>query len=121
VNRVLLVEDEPLVRELAFEDLTDAGWQVTAARDGDEALCFLKAGQGFDLLFTDIRMPGATDGWELARRAKEMIAGLKVIYASGLDGGGRKLEAEERHLDKPYSAGDLNRVLADLGFAAAGA
>ena len=84
MSTVLLVEDELLVRELASEDLGDAGFEVTAASDGDEALGYLREGRRFDLLFTDIRMPGATDGWQLAREARQLLPDIRVIYATGL-------------------------------------
>ena len=61
--KVLLVEDEMLVRELAYEDLSDAGHEVIAAGTGDEALALLRDGRPFDVLCTEIRMPGAIDGW----------------------------------------------------------
>jgi CheY-like chemotaxis protein len=100
--RILLVEDEMLVRELAYEDLTDAGHEVTAAGTGDEALSLLREGRSFDVLFTDIRMPGAIDGWELAAEAKQISPGIKVVYATGLnDDTDRKYEGE-RMLTKPY-------------------
>ena len=71
--KALLVEDELLVREVAAEDLGDAGFDVVAASDGDEALGILREKTDFDLLFTDIRMPGNIDGWDRAREAKQMI------------------------------------------------
>ena len=115
---VLLVEDELLVRELASEDLSDAGFEVTQASDGDEALTHLRGGRQFDLLFTDIRMPGETDGWELAREARRLIPGLRVIYATGLGEAGDELASEERYVRKPYSLSDLRKVLGELGFEA---
>jgi CheY-like chemotaxis protein len=115
---VLLVEDELLVRELASEDLSDAGFEVTQASDGDEALTHLRDGRQFDLLFTDIRMPGETDGWELAREARRLIPGLRVIYATGLGEAGDELASEERYVRKPYSLSDLRKVLGELGFEA---
>jgi len=118
MNTVLLVEDELLVRELAFEDLAEAGFEVTAASDGDEALAYLEGGRRFDLLFTDIRMPGSVDGWELAERAKAMMPGIKVVYATGLGEAADQLSPEERYVRKPYSIHDLHKVLGDLGFAA---
>ena len=83
--KILLVEDEMLVRELAFEDLVDAGHDVTVAGSGDEALGILRRDQGFEVLFTDIRMPGELDGWQLAERARDLIPGLKIIFATGLN------------------------------------
>jgi CheY-like chemotaxis protein len=117
-DTVLLVEDELLVRELASEDLADAGFEVTQASDGDEALGHLREGRQFDLLFTDIRMPGETDGWELAREARRLIPGLRVIYATGLGEASDGLAAEERYVRKPYSLNDLRKVLGELGFGA---
>ena len=105
--RILLVEDEMLLRELALEDLTDAGHDVIGAGTGDEALAILRKDPGFDVLFTDIRLPGAIDGWELAAEGKQLIPGLKVIYASGLNDDTGRLGAGERLLSKPYRRDDL--------------
>jgi CheY-like chemotaxis protein len=115
VSKVLLVEDELLVRELAYEDMTEAGFDVTAASDGDEALALLREGRWFDLLFTDIRMPGATDGWALAREAKQLLPDLRVVYATGLGDAGDHLGEGERYVRKPYSLRELLKVLSELG------
>jgi len=117
MSAVLLVEDELLVRELASEDLGDAGFEVTTANDGDEALGYLREGRRFDLLFTDIRMPGSTDGWGLAREAKQLIPGLRVIYATGLGDAGEGLGEGECYVRKPYNLKDLRQALETLGFA----
>jgi CheY-like chemotaxis protein len=117
MSSVLLVEDELLVRELASEDLGDAGFQVTAATDGDEALGYLREGRQFDLLFTDIRMPGTTDGWQLAEAAKELLPDIRVIYATGLGDAANGLADGERYVRKPYSLNDLRSALTQLGFA----
>jgi CheY-like chemotaxis protein len=116
MGRVLLVEDELLVREVAAEDLAEAGFEVTAASDGDEALAILREGTGFDLLFTDIRMPGSTDGWELAREARKVMPGLRVIYATGLGEAGDGLDERECYVRKPYNLKDLRQALVKLGF-----
>jgi CheY-like chemotaxis protein len=107
MSRILLVEDEMLVRELAYEDLTDAGHEVTAAGTGDEALSLLRDGHGFDVLFTDIRMPGAVDGWELAAEAKQLSPGIKVVYATGLNDDTQRMAGDERMLTKPYRRHEL--------------
>ena len=116
IGRVLLVEDELLVREMAAEDLAEAGFEVTPASNGDEALAILRERADFDLLFTDIRMPGAIDGWELARQAREMISGLRVIYATGLGDAGDGLGQGECYVRKPYNLKDLRQALDSLGF-----
>ncbi|MEN9932152.1 MAG: hypothetical protein RIS17_725, partial [Pseudomonadota bacterium] len=64
---VLIVEDEDLVLEIATIEFEDAGYQVETAQDADAALARIEAGTPIDLLFTDIRMPGRADGWEIAR------------------------------------------------------
>jgi CheY-like chemotaxis protein len=118
MGKVLLVEDELLVREVAAGDLAEAGFDVTAVSDGDEALAILREGTDFDLLFTDIRMPGSTDGWDLAREAKRMIPDLKVIYATGLGDAGDGLDEGECYVRKPYNLKDLRQALGKLGFQA---
>ena len=109
--RVLLVEDEMLVRELAFEDLTDAGFEVTATGTGDEALAILRQDAGFDVLLTDIRMPGSIDGWGLATEGKRLIPRLRVIYATGLQEDARRIGPGDRLLAKPYRKSDLLNAL----------
>lgn len=116
MRRVLLVEDELLVREVASEDLGDEGFEVVAASDGDEALGILREHTDFDLLFTDIRMPGNTDGWDLAREAKQLIPDLRVIYATGFGDAGDDLASDERYVCKPYALKDLQEALSSLGF-----
>src|SRR5690606_5307042 len=116
MTSALLVEDELLVRALAAEALGEIGFEVTAASDGDEALGYLREGRHFDLLFTDIRMPGATDGWELAQEARKLLPGIRVIYATGLGEAADDLVEGERYVRKPYTLTDLREALAGLGF-----
>jgi CheY-like chemotaxis protein len=115
--RILLVEDEMLVRELALEDLTEAGFDVSSVSDGDQAMAILQADPRFDLLFTDIKMPSSIDGHELAEEAKRLIPGIKVVYASGLADVGVAGE-DERYLPKPYRRETLLALLAELGLKA---
>ena len=116
MSKVLLVEDELLVREVAAEDLAEIGFEVTAATDSDEAIGILRDGAQFDLLFTDIRMPGEFDGWQLAREAKAIIPGLKVIYATGFGDAGDGLAEDECYVRKPYNLKDLRQAVGTLGF-----
>lgn len=81
--RVLVVEDELFVRVAIAEDLRRAGFVVVEAGSAEEALSCLKAGVGFDLLFSDIQMPGSLDGADLARRLREQQPDLPVILTSG--------------------------------------
>jgi two-component system, response regulator PdtaR len=83
IATVLLVEDEALIREMIAEELREAGLNVIEAEDGDLAADLIATHDDIDLLFTDIKLPGRTDGWEVARQARRRFASLPVVYASG--------------------------------------
>ena len=80
---ILVAEDEEDVRLVVSEALAAAGFMVLNAGSGPEALRILEQNPGIDLLFTDIRMPGGMDGFELAHRAKQMRPELRIVYTSG--------------------------------------
>ena len=79
--RVLFVEDEFLISELVAESLSEQGFSVRTASNGTDALRYL-ASAPVDVLFTDINLPGTMDGAALARRARELLPNLPVVYAS---------------------------------------
>lgn len=81
---VLLVEDEPLVLLVAQDALEAGGFTVLPAQLGSEALSLLES-RSADLsgLVTDIRLPGGTDGWEIARQARELRPDIPVVYTTG--------------------------------------
>ncbi|MEJ6011195.1 response regulator [Novosphingobium aquae] len=105
--RVLVVEDEPLVRMAAEEDLIELGCAVTAVDNGDAACAMFETGEVFDVLFTDIRMPGNLDGWELAKRARQLLPTVGVIYASGYPGTMVEPLPNSYFLKKPYRLVEL--------------
>lgn len=82
-HRVLLVEDESGTRETVADVLAEAGYDVTAACTGDEAAILFGPPEDFDLLLTDIAMPGRIDGVGLAEYAREQHPGLPVLFLSG--------------------------------------
>ena len=79
---ILLAEDDESLRKFLAQALVRAGHEVTDFGDGSEAWECLKAVAAFDLLLTDIVMPGM-DGIELAKRAAEMNAALKIMFITG--------------------------------------
>lgn len=81
--RVLLVEDEGLIRLVTAECLRDEGFDVVEAWNGDEAIKLLDGGDSFDALFTDVRMPGAHDGVDVAIYARSRDPFISVLVASG--------------------------------------
>lgn len=72
-----------MVREVAVQELIEAGYEVVEAGSGDDALHHLRDGPEIDVLFTDIRMPGSLDGWQLAERFRAARPSLLVLYATG--------------------------------------
>ena len=78
--RVLLVEDEPFIREVLAEVLLEADLEVTEAGDGGEALALLNGQDGFDLLLTDVHMPGCIDGVAVALHARALQPRLAVLW-----------------------------------------
>jgi signal transduction histidine kinase/DNA-binding response OmpR family regulator len=102
---ILLVEDDPTVLALTLDMLTGLGYQVTTATNAAEALAVLHSGAEFDLLFTDVVMPGGVSGVSLARTARELRPDLRVLLTSGFVGEGAVIEnAEFPLLDKPYDS-----------------
>jgi PAS domain S-box-containing protein len=82
-ERILLVEDDAMVRSYAEDLLAGLGYAVTSAANGPEALAILQQRADFDLLFTDIVMPGGMNGRQLAEQAVRLHPALKVLYTSG--------------------------------------
>lgn len=111
---VLIVEDEDLVREIALVEFEDAGFAVVEAATGEAAIAHLSI-MPFDLLFTDIRLPGKIDGWAVARRARELHPGLPVIYASGFPGDAIDVVPGSRFIRKPYCPTAILDVARELG------
>src|SRR5690348_13728784 len=81
-SRVLIVEDEILIRSVMADELRDQGYQVIEAEAADQAAELLER-ECFDLLLTDVRMPGKLDGIDLAQHARSVCPGLPVLVVSG--------------------------------------
>ena len=81
---VLLAEDEALIR-LDLEDaLTEAGFDLVLASDGRKAMAEIEAdATRFRAVVTDIRLGGGPSGWDIARRARELVPEMPVVYISG--------------------------------------
>ena len=112
---VLVVEDQFLVRLMLVEALTDAGFDVVEAQDGDTALDLLGKRHGFDLVLTDIQMPGTADGNAVGACAKSSRPGLPVIYASGReDTLKNRLGQEDAFLPKPFGVHQIATLVTEL-------
>jgi CheY-like chemotaxis protein len=82
-ERILVVEDDVLVRESLVVQLERLGYTIVAAGSAAEALQIVAEGPPFDLLFTDVVMPGEMNGRQLVEVAQEQQPGLMVLLASG--------------------------------------
>lgn len=82
IPTILVVEDDPFLRELAVEMLEEEGCRVLAAASAEEALARM-LGATPDVLFTDIDLGSGLNGMALARAARAVLPDLPVIYASG--------------------------------------
>lgn len=109
--RILLVEDEQAVREVLLAALGKAGHAVTTAATGDDALAVFKDDPNFDLLVTDIVMPGHLQGTHLALALREIKSDLPVVFLSGYASEalafGNGLREEDIRLMKPIRQSDL--------------
>ncbi len=80
---VLVVDDEAVLRFIASDVLEESGFQVLEAEDAKAALKVLADHPGVRVLFTDINMPGALDGLDLAREVHERWPAIKLVVTSG--------------------------------------
>ncbi len=115
---ILVVEDDAAVRATVVELLTELGYRVLKATDGQSALAVIQSGLPVDLLFTDVIMPGPVRSPELARQAKVLLPDLEVLFTSGyaedaIVHGGR-LDPGVCLLSKPYGRDELARKLRQL-------
>ena len=114
-STVLVVEDEPILRELSAYELEDAGYLVLEAGSAAEALDIMRSGPMVGILFTDVNMPGSMDGLQLARIVNDLWPDVKLIVTSGA---GRvrpcNVPDEGRFLAKPYSLSKLRETVDDL-------
>lgn len=112
-ERILVVEDEPTIRELVVETLEGLGYTVIAAGNAAEALDVIRADREIDLLFTDIVMPGSRDGVDLAEAVRTQQPDVPVLFTSGYAGRspGRAWPRGVPLLQKPYRIGALARAI----------
>lgn len=109
---ILLVEDEPTIRSMASEALSELGYRVLVAANGIDALSVEEAHRGdkIDLLFTDLVMP-MLGGGETAHRISQKRAGIKILFTSGFHGDSQEnLGAEDspgQFLAKPFTLESL--------------
>ncbi|QPF88806.1 CHASE3 domain-containing protein [Bradyrhizobium commune] len=112
---IFVVEDDPLVRNFVTAQLQSLGYKTIAAADSKTALQLIEGGQAFDLLFTDVVIPGGMSGRELAEKVAKMRPGAKVLYTSGYTDNAivhhGKLDDGVMLLTKPYRRNQLAEMI----------
>jgi PAS domain S-box-containing protein len=128
---ILVVEDDSLVRDFVIAQLQGLGYTTIAAADGRQALSHVLSGAAFDLLFTDVIMPGGVNGRDLAEEVVKRRPGTRVLYTSGYTDSAiihhGRLDEGVVLLSKPYRKSELARMVrvalgdtAEIPLAAAG-
>lgn len=112
--QILIVEDDPLIREFVVEALRDEGYDVIHAGTGEEALAWCKK-RIADVLVTDIMLPGKVDGWEIAERCREHDPNLPVVYATAFSPVEARPVPGSLVLQKPYQPEDLVQAVRQFG------
>lgn len=111
--RILLVDDEETVRRVTGRLLEKLGYQVRSASDGSEALQIIEDGEEFDLVLTDVVMPGLS-GIEMAERLRELRPRQRILFTSGYttrEFGRPPGEPPQPFMPKPFSLDDLSRAV----------
>lgn len=112
---VLVVDDEALLRWHASDLLASAGYKVVEADDAATALRILETREDVRLLFTDVQMPGALDGLDLARQVHQRWPGVLLLVTSGgVPLGNADIPDAGRFVAKPYREGDLLGQVSDM-------
>lgn len=117
VETILVVEDNPAVRDTVGDMLRGLGYTVLLAGDATQALALIGGGVPIDLLFSDVVMPGAMHGPELAATARALVPGLPVLFTSGYTQGAferNRLGLEVELIGKPYRREELALRLRQL-------
>lgn len=111
---ILVVEDNPKVSRTVKRQLTSLGYSVLEVENAEMALDAIRSGTAFDLMMTDIVMPGGMNGYELAQEAEQIRPSIKVIFTSGyteLAAHGLQAGRKGPLLSKPYTKRDLGRAI----------
>jgi signal transduction histidine kinase len=112
---ILVVEDDHLVRALVVGQIKSLGYVALTAANAAEALNVIDSPREIDLLFTDMIMPGAMNGRQLAEKALQRRESLKILFTSGYSEGAivhhGRLDAGVLLLAKPYHKSDLARMI----------
>lgn len=111
--RILVVDDELLIRDLLYDFFSSQDWDIIVAEGGNKAIEYLK-NQNFDIVLTDLKMPDM-DGMALASRIRELYRGLPVVIMTGYPSLDSAIEALRYKIDdyiiKPFNVNHLFKTI----------
>ena len=113
-SRILVVDDQAFVRSAIADELSEEGYQVDQAADATQAIAMVSGGATYELVLTDVDMPGPFDGIQLAEFTKYMSPHTRVIVLSGRSRAGEISASIDLYLMKPTASADLRRKVADM-------
>ncbi len=115
---ILVIDDEPTVRMLVVEVLSDLGYAVIEANDGTEGLALLRSAARIDLLVTDVGLPGVMNGRQVADAGRELRPGLKVLFITGYAESSvfaeGQVDARTQVLTKPFTVETLGSRISGM-------
>jgi CheY-like chemotaxis protein len=111
---ILVVEDDADVRAACVRTLRKLDYEVLEAPDAMEAFRLIADHGGIDLLFTDIGLPGGVSGRALAEAARDVDAGIKVLFATGYEDVDLPVRAGTALLRKPFNPAQMATVVRDV-------
>ena len=113
--KVLVVEDEPIIRLGMMSSIEDAGYSVIEASSADEAIVRLAQDNEVGVVVTDVDMPGSMDGIKLAHFVKQRWPPISIIVVSGkLPAGEASLPVGSRFFAKPIQEESLRMAMREL-------
>jgi CheY-like chemotaxis protein len=112
--RILVVEDDQLIRETVADILTSEGFDVLEAESGEQAMQFCSR-HAADLIFTDIRLAGVLTGWDVAEHCRAENPDIPVIYATGFSDVRPRPVPRSLLFHKPYSPEQIIAAIHSFG------
>ncbi len=114
-ERILLVEDDAMVRDQIVRQLEFLGYSIVTARDGHEALRLINDCETFDLMITDVMMPGGINGWQLGQAIRDIRPRIPVLFISGFSDDvaekDRRAVSDFLLLRKPFGQSELDESI----------
>jgi DNA-binding response OmpR family regulator len=114
---ILLVDDELLIHEVLGAELADAGFEIVLASDGAQALAELDTdATRFRAVVTDIKLGAGPDGWDVGRRARELVSDIPVVYTTGtaFDDWSSKGVPNSVVITKPFAPAKITMAVAAM-------